>query len=83
MSSWQKFGGVISILWVMGLLIFLIVHSGSLKTVGNALIAGNSDTFTLWFMILGPIVLLWAIAVITLDGIQWIRRRLAERSPLA
>jgi hypothetical protein len=80
MSSWQKVGAVISILWVIGFLIFLIVHSGSLKTVADVLIAVNSNSFRLWFMILGPVVLLWAIGVITFDAVQWIRRRLAEGS---
>jgi hypothetical protein len=81
MSSWQKVGAVISILWVIGFLIFLIVHSGSLKTVADVLIAVNSNSFRLWFMILGPVVLLWAIGVITFDAVQWIRRRLSERGP--
>jgi hypothetical protein len=72
MSSWQKVGAVISILWVIGFLIFLIVHSGSLKTVADVLIAVNYNSFILWFMILGPVVFLWAIGVITFDAVQWI-----------
>jgi hypothetical protein len=81
MSSWQKVGAVISILWAIGFLIFLIVHSGSLKTVADVLIAVNSNSFRLWFMILAPVVLLWAIGVITFDAVQWIRRRLSEKGP--
>jgi hypothetical protein len=79
MSSWQKFGVAISILWLIGFPIFLVVYSGSWKTVGNALIAEKA--FSLWFMILGPVVLLWAVGIITFDALQWIRRRLAEKSP--
>jgi hypothetical protein len=81
MSGWQKIGAVISVLWMIGLPIYLIVLSGSLKTVGHALIAGNSDTAALWTMMLGPVVLLRSIGVITLDAVRWIRRRLSEKGP--
>jgi hypothetical protein len=70
MSGWQ--GAVISVLWLIGLPIYLVVRAGSRKTVGNALIAGNS---TLWSMMLGPVVLLWSIGIIVLDTVRWIRRR--------
>jgi hypothetical protein len=36
--------------------------------------------FTLWFMMLGPVVLLWSIAVLTLDAVRWIIRRASETS---
>jgi hypothetical protein len=76
MSGWQKkIGAVISVLWLIGVPIYLVVHSGNLKTVGHALIAGNSDTVALWTMMLGPVVLLWSIGVLTLDAARWIRRR--------
>jgi hypothetical protein len=78
---WQKIGAVISVLWLIGLPIFFVVRSGSLKTVGHALIAGNSETAALWTMMLGPVVLLWSIGVITLDGVLLIRLRLSERGP--
>jgi hypothetical protein len=81
MSGWQKIGAVISVLWMIGLPIYLIVLSGSLKTVGHALIAGNSDTAALWTMMLGPVVLLRSIGVITPDAVRWIRRRLSEKGP--
>ena len=81
MSGWQKIGAVISVLWLIGLPIFFVVRSGSFKTVGHALIAGNSDTAALWTMMLAPVVLLWSIGVITLDAVRWIRRRLSERWP--
>ena len=81
MTRWQKIGAVISVLWLIGLPIFFIVRSGSFKTVGHALIAGNSDTAALWTMMLGPVVLLWSIGFITLDGVLLIRRRLSERGP--
>jgi hypothetical protein len=69
MTRWQKIGAVISVLWLMGLPIFFIVRSGSFKTVGHALVAGNSETAALWSMMLGPVVLLWSIGVIRLDGV--------------
>ena len=81
MSVWQKIGAVISVLWLIGLPIYLVVRSGSWKTVGHALIAGNSDTVALWTMMLGPVVLIWSIGVITLDAVLWIRRRLSEKGP--
>jgi len=80
MNSWQKNGVGISVLWLIGLPIFFIVRSGNWKTVGHALIAGNSDTVALWTMVLGPVVLIWSIGVITLDTVRWIRRR-TEKSP--
>ena len=75
MTTWQKIGAVISVLWLIGLPIWLVVRSGSLKTVGHALVAGNSDTAALWTMMLGPVVLLWSIGVLTLDAVRWIRLR--------
>ena len=81
MNGWQKIGVGISVLWMIGLPIYLIVLSGNLKTVGNALIAGNSDTVALWTMMLGPVVLIWSIGVVTLDAVPWIRRRLSEKGP--
>jgi hypothetical protein len=82
MTRWQKIVAVISVLWLIGLPIYLIVRSGSFKTVGHALIAGNSDTAALWTMMLAPVVLLWSIGVITLDAVLWIRRRLSEKGPI-
>jgi hypothetical protein len=79
MTRWQKIGAVVSVLWLIGLPIFFIVRSGNLKTVGNASIAGNSDTIALWSMMLGPVVLLWSIGVITVDTVRWIRRRTEKR----
>jgi hypothetical protein len=72
MTKLQKIGVVICVLWLIGLPIYLIVHSGNWKTVGHALIVGNS---TLWSMMLGPVVLFVSIGVITLDTVRWIRRR--------
>jgi hypothetical protein len=74
MTKWQKIGAAISVLWLIGLPIFFIVRSGNFKTVGHALIAGNSDTAALWTMMLGPVVLIWSIGVITLDAVRRIRR---------
>ena len=81
MTRWQKIGAVISVLWLIGLPIYLVVRSGSWKTVGNALIAGNSDTAALWTMMLAPVALLWSIGVIALDAVLWMRRRLSEKGP--
>jgi hypothetical protein len=81
MSGWQKIGAVISVLWLIGLPIYLIVHSSNWKTVGNALIAGNSDTAAFWTMMLGPVVLLWSLGMIMLDTVRWIRRRLSDKGP--
>ena len=75
MSGWQRIGAVVSVLWLIGLPIFFIVRSGSWKTVGHALIAGNSDTAALWTMMLAPVVLLWAVGTLTLNAVRWIRRR--------
>ena len=41
MTRWQKIGAVVSVLWLIGLPIWLGVHSGNWKTVGHALIVGN------------------------------------------
>ena len=58
-------------------------HIGAVtwKTVGYALIAGNSDTVALWPMMFGPVALLWSLGVITLGTVRWTRRRLSERGP--
>jgi hypothetical protein len=65
---------VVSVLWLIGLSIFLVVHS-TWKTVVNILVAGNLDTLTLWTVMLGPVVLLWSIGIITVEVVRWIRRR--------
>ena len=44
MSGWQKIGAVISVLWPVGLPIWLVVYAGSFKTVGHASIAGDPNT---------------------------------------
>jgi len=74
MTRWQKIGAVVSVLWLIGLSIFLVVHS-TWKTVVNILVAGNLDTLTLWTMMLGPVALLWSIGIITVEVVRWIRRR--------
>ena len=81
MSGWQKIGAVISVLWLIGLPIWLVVCSGSFKTVGHALIAGDPDTAALWTLMLAPVVLLWSIGVLTPEAVRWIRRRLSEKGP--
>ena len=73
MSAWQKSSLGISILWVLGLLIFLGVVHSTWKTVLDVLVAGNLDTLILWTVMLGPVVLLWSIGIITVEVIRWIR----------
>ena len=75
MTRWQKIGLAISILWLIGLSIFLVVVHSTWKTVVNILVAGNLDTLTLWTMMLAPVVLLWSIGIITVEVVRWIRRR--------
>jgi len=75
MSSWRKIGLWISILWVVGLLIFLGVVHSTWKTVLDVLVAGNLDSLTLWTVMLGPVVLLWSIGIITGEVTRGIRRR--------
>ena len=75
MSAWQKSSLGISILWVLGLLIFLGVVHSTWKTVVDVLVAGNLDTLTLWTVMLGPVVLLWSIGIITGEVTRGIRRR--------
>ena len=65
---------MVSVLWLIGLPIFLVVLS-TWKTVVNILVAGNLDTLTLWTVMLGPVVLLWSIGIITVEVVRWIRRR--------
>ena len=67
MTRWQKIGAVVSVLWLIGLPLWLGVHSGNWKTVRHALIVGNS---TLWSMMLGPVVLFLSIGVITFDTVR-------------
>ena len=74
MTRWQKIGLAISILWLIGLSIFLVVHS-TWKTVMNILVAGNLDTLTLWTVMLAPVVLLWSILILTVEVVGWTRRR--------
>ena len=74
MTRWQKIGAVVSVIWLIGLSIFLVVHS-TWKTVVNILVAGNLDTFTLWTVMLAPVVLLWSIGIVTAEVVRWIRRR--------
>jgi hypothetical protein len=77
MTRWQNIGAVISVSWLIGLPIWLGVHTGNWKTIGHALIVGNS---TLWCMMLGPVVLFLSIGVLTLDAVRWIIRRASETS---
>ena len=75
MSSWRKIGLWISILWVVGLLIFLGVVHSTWKTVLDVLVAGNLDSLTLWTVMLGPVVLLLSIGIIVVEVMRCIRQR--------
>jgi hypothetical protein len=75
MTRWQKIGAVVSILWLIGLSIFLVVVHSTWKTVVNILVAGNLDTLTLWTVMLAPVVILWSIGIVTVEVVGWIRRR--------
>ena len=75
MSDWQKIGLAISILWPVGLLIFLGGVHSTWKTVGDMLVAGNLDSLTLWTVMLGPVVLLWSIGIIAGEVMRWGRQR--------
>ena len=75
MSGWQKIGLWISILWVVGLLVFLGGVHSTWKTVGDMLVAGNLDSLTLWTVMLGPVVLLWSIGIIAGEVMRWLRQR--------
>jgi hypothetical protein len=75
MSAWQKIGLAISLLWVVGLLIFLGVVHSTWNIVLNVLFAANLNSLTLWTMMLGPIVLVWSIGIIVVELMRWIRQR--------
>ena len=75
MSGWQKVGLAISLLWLIGLLVFLGGVHSTWKTVGDMLVAGNLDSLTLWTVMLGPVVLLWSIGIIAGEVMRWIRQR--------
>src|ERR1700736_6432120 len=75
MGRWQKIGPAISILWLTGLSIFLVVVHSTWKTVVNILVAGNLDTLTLWAVMLGPVVILWSIGIVTAEVVRWISQR--------
>ena len=75
MTRWQKIGVAISILWLIGLSIFLVVVHSTWKTVVNILVAGNLDTLTLWTVMLAPVVVLWSIGIVAAEVVRWIRRR--------
>ena len=110
-SGWQKFGVLVSIVWMIGLPICVMIDSNrrasefynmcrkvesnlasamtteqqheacwrSAKFItptvlAQTLIAGNADTVTLWFFMLGPLAIFWAIGGIILATVRRIRR---------
>jgi hypothetical protein len=112
-SGWQKFGVLVSIVWMIGLPICVMIDSNrrasefynmcrkvesnlasamtteqqheacwrSAKFItptvlAQTLIAGNADTATLWFFMLGPVVIFWAIGSIILATVRRLRRSL-------
>ena len=112
-SGWQKFGVLVSIVWMIGLPICVMIDSNrrasefynmcrkvesnlasamtteqqheacwrSAKFItptvlAQTLIAGNADTATLWFFMLGPVVIFWAIGGLILATVRRLRRSL-------
>ena len=110
-SGWQKFGVLVSIVWMIGLPICVMIDSNrrasefynmcrkvesnlasamtteqqheacwrSAKFItptvlAQTLIAGNADTATLWFFMLGPPAIFWAIGGTILATVRRIRR---------
>jgi hypothetical protein len=49
MTRWQKIGAVVSVLWLIGLPIWLGMHSGNWKTVGHALIVLHREVVWVLF----------------------------------
>ena len=43
--------------------------------LAQVLIAGNADTLTMWFFMLGPIVVFWLIGGIIFAAVRSLRRR--------
>ena len=110
-SGWQKIGVTVSILWMVGLPICVMIDSNRRASefydmcrkmesnlgsdlgteqqheacwttakfmtptvLAQTLIAGNADTATLWFFMLGPLVIFWAIGGIILATVRRIWR---------
>ena len=110
-SGWQKIGVLISIVWMIGLPICVMIDSNRRASefynvcrklesklaadmtaeqrheacwrsakfmtptvLAQTLIAGNADTATLWFFMLGPLVVFWVIGGIILATVRRIRR---------
>jgi hypothetical protein len=111
LSGWQKIGVLVSIVWMIGLPICVMIdsnrrasefydvcrkvepnissnlgteqqHEACWRTakfmtptvLAQTLIAGNADTATLWFFMLGPLAIFWAIGGIILATVRRIRR---------
>ena len=111
MSGWQKIAVLVSILWMIGLPIYLMIDSNRRASefynvcrkvesnlafemtaeqqheacwrsakfmtptvLAQTLIAGNADTATLWFFMLAPLVIFWAIGGIILATVRRIWR---------
>jgi hypothetical protein len=112
MSGWQKIGVTLSVLWLIGLPIYVMVDSNRRASnfyawcrnaeskiasgmtaqeqhewcsrsakfmtptvLAQVLVAGNADTLTMWFLMLGPIVVFWLIAGIIFTALWSLRRR--------
>ena len=112
MTGWQKIGVTLSVLWLIGLPIYVMVDSNRRPSefyarcrnveskitfnmtseeqpewcsrsakfmtptvLAQVLIAGNADTLTMWFFMLGPIVVFWLIGGIIFAAVRSLRRR--------
>jgi hypothetical protein len=111
MRQWQKIGILLSIIWMIGIPIYVMIDSNrranefydmcrrlessiafdsttaeqqheicwrsakfmTPSSLMQTLIAGNADTITLWFFILGPLVVFWIAGGLMLGTVRWVR----------
>ena len=114
MRRWQKIGVLLSVIWMIGIPIYVMIDSNrranefygmcrrlessiasdpinaeqqhetcwksanfmTARVLAQTLIAGNADTLTLWFLILGPLVMFWIAGGLALATVRWVRRPL-------
>jgi hypothetical protein len=112
MRLWQKIGILLSVIWMIGIPIYVMIDSNRRANefygmcrrlessivsdptnaeqqhescwrsakfmtpsgLAQTLIAGNADTLTLWFFILGPLVMFWIAGGLVLATLRWVRR---------
>lgn len=114
MRGWQKIAVAVSVIWMIGMPIYIMIDSNrranefytacrSLESnlasdmtpeqqhercwrsakfmtpgvLAQTLIAGNADTATMWFLMLGPLVIFWIGGIMMLLAGRWIWRALS------